>query len=159
MLQKKSEFLGYSNEEVAAPEHPNNQALAAYWDKQRAGAPALPRAALEPLDIPRLLPGIFLAEPCDDGAHDYRFRLAGSLVEERMRRKVTGKTLTELYGDKFGPQTIAIYDRIATTCTPLVLQGHFEGDNLEHIRFEVLHLPLEFANGARGILGGQFAFD
>jgi len=155
MLQKKPETLGYSNAEVSAPEHPGNAELLAYWDSHRGPHDALKRADFNPLALPRLLPGVFLAEPADD---DFRFRLVGSQIEDRMQRVLTGRSLTEIYGPQLGPQTAEIYRRVAAGNTPVTLRGHFVGDHLEHIDFEVMHLPMQFGDGGLGVLGGQFAF-
>lgn len=114
------------------------------------------RADFDPLHLPRLLPGIFLTEPAGE---DFRFRLAGSHVEGRMQRKLTGKTLSEVFGPELGRETAQIYRGVAEGCMPLTLRGHYVGDNLEHIDFEVLHLAIQFEDGQRGVIGGQFAFD
>lgn len=148
--------LGYKTLPLPEPEHPLNRALLEYWERKRRPGGPLRRADLEPLDIPRVLPGIFIAEPV---AGDYRFRLAGSEVEGRMHRKITGATLMELYGGDFGPRTIELYRQISTGTTPLTLRGHYKGDSFDHVEFECLHLPIEFDDGGRGVLGGQFAFD
>lgn len=114
------------------------------------------RSDFDPLQLPKLLPCLFLAEPLDD---DFRFRLVGSQVEERIHRVLTNRTLIEVYGSELGPKTIEKYRHVATTCAPLTLRGNYVGDNLEHIDFEVLHLAIQFEDGSRGVLGGQFAFD
>lgn len=156
MLQKKPETLGYSSGPVDAPSHVNNQALLAYWENARSAGQPLMRADFDPLHLPKLLPGIFLTEPAGS---DFRFRLVGSHVENRMQRKLTGQTLSEVFGADLGRQTAELYRNVAVDCLPLTLRGHYVGDNLEHIDFEVLHLAIQFEDGLRGVLGGQFAFE
>ncbi len=156
MSQKKNEHLGYSSGTVDEPSHRGNVELLAYWEQHRLPGGPLLRAEFEPLDIPKLLPGIFIAEPRGD---DFRFRLAGSDVEGRMHRAITGLTLTDVFGAEAGPPTIDVYRYTALGCAPFTLVGHYQGDNLEHVKFEVMHLPLQFKNGNLGVLGGQFAFD
>ncbi|CDO61062.1 hypothetical protein BN1012_Phect2849 [Candidatus Phaeomarinobacter ectocarpi] len=156
MLQKKQETLGYSSGPVDAPSHASNQALLEYWENGRSAGAPLMRADFDPLHLPKLLPGIFLTEPAGE---DFRFRLVGSHVEDRMQRKLTGKTLSEVFGPELGRETAQIYRGVAGGCTPLTLRGHYVGDNLEHIDFEVLHLAIQFEDGQRGVIGGQFAFD
>ena len=156
MLQKKPETLGYSSGPVDHPSHPSNQALLGYWEEKRSKGQPLMRADFDPLDVPRLLPALFLAEPAGD---DFRFRLVDSQLEERIRRVLTNQTLTEVYGREYGPKTAKLYRDVTTTCEPLTLRGHYIGDNLEHIDFEVLHLAIQFDDGSRGVIGGQFAFD
>ncbi|MDW3099618.1 MAG: PAS domain-containing protein [Alphaproteobacteria bacterium] len=156
MLQKKPKTLGYSSGRVDAPSHMNNQALLAYWEEKRPEGQPLMRSDFDPLQLPKLLPCLFLAKPLGD---DYQFRLVGSQIEERMRRALTNQTLTGVYGPDFGPKTVESYRHAATTCEPLTLRGNYVGDNLEHIDFEVLHLAIQFEDGSRGVIGGQFAFD
>lgn len=156
MLQKKDKYLGYSSSLVNEPSHPCNIQLLTYWEQHRLPGGPLLRENFDPLDIPRILPGIFIVEPAGD---DFRFRLAGSDMEGRMRRTIADMTLTEVFGSKMGPTSIEITGNASSGTEPVILQGHYMGDNLEHIKFEVMHLPLQFADGSRGVLGGQFAFD
>lgn len=150
------EALGYESVRMAEAEHPANRELLAYWERNRDPGRPLARSRFEPLAIPRILPGIFIAEPVDG---QFRFRLAGSEVEARMRRHVTGKLVTELYSESYGGRVVELYRRVSEGVEPVVMRGHYKSEFLEHIEFEVLHLPLEFTSGACGVLGGQFAFD
>ena len=154
MVQQRP-TLGYDSTLVEAPAHPRNRELLSYWERRRTPGGPILRARFEPLDVPRLLPGIFMAEPIGG---DYRFRLAGTDVEARLRRRVSGATLMEIYGPEFGPRSIELYDRVSRSIEPVVTRGHYCGDCFDHVEFEVLHLPIRFDSGALGVLGGQFAF-
>lgn len=156
MLKEKSETLDYTSGVVEEPGHPDNKALLSYWNKHRHQGGPLSRGTFDPLHIPMQLPGLFIAEPVGS---DFRFRLVGSQVEERIRHKLTGKTLRDIYADDLARQTADMYREVATSCMPKILRGHYVEETLKHIEFEALHMAIEFENGSRGILGGQFAFD
>ncbi|PJI37630.1 PAS domain-containing protein [Ferrovibrio sp.] len=71
--------------------------LAAYWSAKRGGHPLPPRAAIDPLDMPRrLLPHLMLVEPTGRDL-EVRFRLVGTELVQRFRRDATGKTSRDLY--------------------------------------------------------------
>src|SRR5258708_20353959 len=57
--------------------HDRLQRLLEYWHGKRAGKRTPLRAAVDPLDIPNLLPHLMLTEPIDGGA-DSRYRLVGT---------------------------------------------------------------------------------
>lgn len=156
MLKEEPKTLDYTSGPVEEPGHPDNKALLSYWNKHRQTGGALARLDFDPLHIPKLLQGLFIAEPV--GA-DFRFRLVGSQIEERIQHKLTGKTLHDIYADDLAQQTADMYRQVATSCTPMIVRGHYDQETLKHIEFEALHMALEFEDGSRGILGGQFAFD
>lgn len=153
MLKEHTEFLGYDSSTVPAPQTRQNQALLAYWSARSKPGKPLSRSSLIPSDIVSCLPGVFIAEPAGS---TFCFRLVGSDVEARMRRVATGKTLPEVYGEKFGEAARQMYLSVIEDGTPLCIQGNFIGDGLEHMRVEVLLLPISFDNGSMGILGGLF---
>ncbi|MBI1779006.1 MAG: PAS domain-containing protein [Proteobacteria bacterium] len=71
------------------------QQLLDYWRSKRRGT-ALPRRdAIDPVEIPRLLPHLMLSEPIDGGA-DFRYRLVGTAVVEAAGMDFTGKSQNEL---------------------------------------------------------------
>lgn len=156
MLKERTKTLDYTSGTVEEPGHPDNKALLSYWNRHRQERGALARSDFDPLHVPKQLPGLFLAEPVGT---DFRFRLVGSQVEERIRRKLTGKTLSDIYADDLARQTADMYREVASSCTPKILRGHYVEETLKHIEFEALHMAIEFEDGSRGILGGQFAFD
>src|SRR3546814_10570287 len=66
-----------------------------YWCG-RCPAGALPaRRDIDPLDIPDLLPNLFLLDVIGD-AEDFVFRLAGSLVEDAFSMPLRGRSIAEI---------------------------------------------------------------
>ena len=156
MFEERTKSLDYTSGTVEEPGHPNNKALLSYWNKHRRNGGALARSDFDPLHIPKLLPGVFTAEPFGD---DFRFRLVGSRIEERLRQKLTGKTLRDIYADDLAQETAELYRGVATSCKPLVMRGRYVDESLEHIDFEAVHMAIEFEDGARGVIGSQFALE
>lgn len=98
--------------------------LAAYWSAKRGGYPLPPRAAIDPLDMPRrLLPHLALLEPTGrDG--EIRFRLVGTELVQRFGRDATGKTSRELYGDTEYRQYVEqIYGSVIAQAQPLYVDN------------------------------------
>jgi hypothetical protein len=78
------------------------QTLAHYWFARRGPDGLVPRAAIDPLDFPALLPNIMLLDriglPPDER---YRFRLAGTEVVNFAGRELTGRHIDELLPDTY----------------------------------------------------------
>ena len=77
--------------------HPKLQRMYRYWESRRPGPGLLPgRQHIDPLDIPDLLPGIWLL----DVQHEpfrLRYRLVGTRIVEAIGREVTGRWLDEAH--------------------------------------------------------------
>jgi hypothetical protein len=82
----------------AALEDPGNTPLArlmAYWRAHRGALGAIPRDALRPHHIQRLLPHMFLADRIDGPPFDIRYRLVGTAAAA-LNGDVTGLRLSEI---------------------------------------------------------------
>ena len=98
--------------------------LAAYWSAKRGVHPLPPRAAIDPLDMPRrLLPHLALIEPTGQGS-EIRFRLVGTELVQRFRRDATGKTSADLYpeGGDYRTHMEQIYASVIETGRPLYVE-------------------------------------
>jgi hypothetical protein len=73
--------------------------LVAYWDAKRAGRLAPPRAAIDPVEIPKHLPHLFMLDVVDAGS-DFRFRLIGTEIVQGLGRDSTGRRFSELFQDQ-----------------------------------------------------------
>lgn len=99
--------------------------LAAYWSAQRGGHPLPPRAAIDPLGMPRrLLPHLALVEPTGRDL-EVRFRLVGTELVQRFRRDATGKTSRDLYpqGSDYGSYMEQIYSSVIEFGQPLYVEN------------------------------------
>jgi hypothetical protein len=82
---------------LARPDSAEFVSLLDYWDSRRGAEPAPLRAAIDPADLSRLLPGIFIMEVIDGPPLDFRFRLVGTNIIGGLRANFTGKTLREVF--------------------------------------------------------------
>ena len=71
------------------------QAALSYWRSKLRGRRMPSRSDLDPLEMRPWLPQTILVEPVDDGA-DFRIRLAGTDVREKLGYEVTGRLLSTL---------------------------------------------------------------
>ena len=69
--------------------------LYAYWNGKRGGKPFPGRSDLDPVDIPLLLPSVFLVAVHHD-PFDLVFRLAGTVLTGCYGGELTGRSLIEL---------------------------------------------------------------
>lgn len=142
--------------------HPKTAALYAYWRSRRPErAGLLPsRAAIDPADIPPLLPNIFLLEVIE-GPLRFRYRLVGTKLIYAGDREMTGMLMEDAHPNLFIAPPYADY--------PACVREHrisrrlgapvFDWDR-EHVRIERLLLPLA-TDGRRVdmILGLSVFFD
>lgn len=124
--------------------------LAAYWSAQRGGHPLPPRAAIDPLDMPRrLLPHLALVEPTGRDL-EVRFRLIGTEVVQRFRRDATGKTSRDLYpqGGDYCSYMEQIYSSVIQRGQPLYVDNtrRFAEEGSGRVRRLLLPVAAEAGN-------------
>lgn len=99
-----------SQERDSAEEPAAIRVFRSYVDRCRRTAHLAERAAFDPIDIPRLLPHIFLVDPIEDG-RDFRYRLIGGHIRERSPENFTGRLLSEIADIGSQSQLIDLYRR------------------------------------------------
>ena len=112
-----------------------------YWRSKCEGDRLPKRSAIDPVDIPRLLPHITIVEVVPDERR-YVYRLVGTKEVEICGRDPTGRSVTEGF---FGPSladALGCYDTVVATRRPhyddspyITPDGRFSDD-------ETLFLPL-----------------
>ncbi len=134
--------------------HPRLQELFDYWNRRRDDRAMPRRAEIDPLDLRKMLPHIFLVD-VEDGGRRFRYRLVGSALAEIVERDLTGVYLDEmpfLFRQFAAPDYRAVVAR-KTPCyrEASALEGLFT------IRYKRLVLPLS-ENGVdvNMLLGGIF---
>lgn len=139
---------------------PSLQPLLAYW-KSRSGDERLPaRADIDPLDIPRLLPFLYLVdvEPQGGGATPYRFRyrLVGTGIVERNGGDPTGHYLEEFENRPFHATILEDYARCASEKRPVAAARRFMDAAGRHWPYQRLVLPLsDNGQDVNMLLGGN----
>jgi hypothetical protein len=121
--------------------HPDVLEFYQYWDSKRRGRLMPSRADIDPIEMPRFLPGIVLIDVVAD-ARRYVYRLVGTREVAMRGKDPTGRSMIEGF---FGPsleETIAMPDRVVTARAPLFFQRKFIAPDRRSGDEEVVLLPL-----------------
>lgn len=78
--------------------HPSIAALWRYLRSQRPSGPPFRRADFDPVDVPRLLPHVWLFDVLREPL-DFRYRVVGTNIVAAMKLDPTGRTLSAVYTD------------------------------------------------------------
>ena len=121
--------------------HAPVRALYEYWASKRHGRLMPSRADLDPLDIPRLLPGICLVDVVPDERR-YVYRLIGT-NEARVRgRDPTGLSVMEAYFGTSLQSVLVNYDAVTRSCAPHLDREPSLTKDDRFIQHETIFLPL-----------------
>jgi hypothetical protein len=111
--------------------------LADYWMSRRGTRRMPARADIDPVDLPRHLPNLILAEVQTDPLR-FHFRVVGTALEAQLGRIYTGATIGEDAGHFF-----KAYARCVDKAQPTREYMRYDfGDDAEPGEFERLLLPL-----------------
>lgn len=124
-----------------------------WWRELAAAAgKALPdRAALDPADIPDLLPHITFWEQLArsaGGARQFRCRLAGTALVDVHGYEFTGQMMGDFHGPK-NDQIQPEYDWVAETGRPHYVERTLFWQNRDYVRYRRILLP--FSHAAAGL--------
>lgn len=81
-----------------------------YWDSIRNGKNLPGRPDLDPVDIPGMLPFVFLVDVLGQGA-EFRYRLVGTDIVRNTKRDFTGYLLSEIRDIGSQGKLIEMYER------------------------------------------------
>ncbi len=134
----------------ALVEAPGNQALLAvyrYWDGLRTHPAEIPaRARFDPIDIPRLLGRVFLAEVVAGPSWRVRYRLIGSQIVGIEGRDHTGRFLDEINPDPDSPMR-RHYAELIDRRRIYVRNDTAYWAGRDHVAYRALLLPLSSGDG------------
>jgi hypothetical protein len=133
----------------------------AYWDGKRPEPGRLPgRGALDPLDIPELLPVIWLVDVVrlDAGVH-FRTRLSGTLTVDLYGTDPTGLWFEELYAEPHLSRQLATYRAVAAAGRAHCTRLRVPMEDREHQVYDRLILPLAEDGATVDMLLGCHAYD
>ena len=113
-----------------------------YWSSKRAARFAPARSDIDPIDIPRLLPWVWLVDVID-GGNDFRGRLGGEKLVHFLGRQVTGKTLGAHSSNPFFAKVAKAFSVVVANKQPLLRPaGPTNYAHKDIVETEVLLLPL-----------------
>lgn len=129
-----------------------------YWVSKSKEGHIPSRAQIDPLDVPELLPIIFLVDVSwQNDVPDFSFRLVGSKITEIVGSDPTGQDFLSFYNeDNLEPMT-QIYGQVARLGEPFVNNASAPFSDKDFVKLARLLLPLS-EDGVRVdmILGALF---
>jgi len=140
--------------------HPTLVAIYRYWDSKRRGRVMPQRPDIDPTEIARLLPHIFMVDVERDPLR-FRYRLIGTAICEFLGRDFTGRIVDATnYPPEQAAELQKIYGAVVETARPVACKGTiFYVPGREWLLTEAILLPLSKDGiNVNIILGGQIAF-
>jgi hypothetical protein len=129
--------------------------LHTYWEGKRGARPAPTRAEIDPAEIVRLLPHVFLIDavgvpPC------FRYRLVGTGVVELTGRDLTGHFVDDNLAPAKFAALVEPYETVIRQASPVAKHGRTIWiEKREAQEVEVLLLPIANAQGDITIILGS----
>lgn len=117
--------------------------LHAYWSSRKTGPAAPRRRSLDPKDISRLLPDVFVLESVDGV---WSFRLAGSGVCERHCMEMKGVPFREIWDPMDQPHVESAIGLVARDGHGCIITSNAVVREYA-VEFETLFLPISEENG------------
>ena len=127
-----------------------------YWERQRGGKAMPSREEIDPLDIPSLLPQVYLVNVSYDPI-DFQYRLIGTDIVDHSTADYTGRRLRDLPEQRPPSQIWSLFNQAVEECRPITTRIpylHIPGRSVEK-----LAAPLS-SNGQRvDMLFGVIEFE
>lgn len=133
-------------EEMEKLSHADAIALHAYWleCRQTGGFSMLRNVPSKA--IARFTKHLVVLEPLPDRS-DFKYRIAGMILRERLGRDVTGMTISEVFDAEPASGLIAATRKVIDTDAPVFLRLHVRGMFAEVRKPELVSLPVRSIDG------------
>lgn len=146
---------------MAAPEHADLRAFLAYWQSKRIDERPPDRAAIDPVEIPKLLPNVLLIDVIGQPAYDFHYRLLGTAIVAIDGVDYKGSLLSEMV-----PSTEAyhhIWQHHLDAAAGIVALRHdslrwVRDNSRDHVDYLILLLPLRRGGGEIEALFGYIHY-
>ena len=123
-------------------ESPRIGAFRDHMERCRGAATVAPRRAFDPVDVPRLLPYLFLVDLIDDG-RDFRYRLIGGHIREHSPANFAGRRLSEIQDIGSQGRLREIYRRAVADAAPVAARIPYATPELAaDSHYDLLVVPL-----------------
>jgi hypothetical protein len=131
-----------------------------YWDERRAGRTMPARADVDPSDIPALLPFVILTDVLCQDPLEFRYRLIGTAICDRIKRDYTGWRLMDLPHQRPGSVVWDTRARCVETRAPVFDAAlPYVGSHVRVRNVRQLHLPLSADGSNVNIIFTVVEFD
>lgn len=138
--------------------HLTLQALLNYWNDLRGDRPAPRRSEIEPRDLKKILPHVFILERNDRWT--YRFRLAGTGLCATYGMEFRRHNMAALWQDESQQQVLELLNDVTGTGAIGSIEYTAETPDNRQVSMEMILLPLAQDNGAvTRVLGAAVAVD
>jgi hypothetical protein len=124
----------------AALDHRLHQ-IHAYWKSCCRGRRMPARSDIDPVDVPALLPFIFLVDVLSD-PRDFRFRLAGTHFRTFAGTEVTGRLVGDVFPPEFNAEVLYHWNNCVERQELAVGSGKLWVPERDHVEWEGIILPL-----------------
>ena len=124
---------------------PRLKTLHDYWLRKRGPRLAPTRADMKPNELKFILAQVYLLEVVGL-PHRFRFRLAGTALENEYGGQLTGKFADEIDLDGVGNLILREYESVAKEALPVATSWNYTKDDGRKLEYENLILPLS-SNG------------
>jgi hypothetical protein len=153
--QEKSPLHSTDWDTTAARDRRLQQAYQ-YWDTKRSGRRMPARPDIDPTDIPRLMPFLFLIDVLDP--LDFRYRLAGTHFAEWVGINPTGRLIGDVFPPEFASEVHYHWSSCVERKAPKLGIGHLWLPEREFVNWEGVVLPLSPDDGTVTMLLGAVVF-
>lgn len=113
-----------------------------YWTTIAGDRPLPGRADLDPIDVPDLLPFIFLVEVLPGSPVDFAYRLIGSDIVANTARSHVGRRLSEIVHEGTQGRLIELYRETLESRTPRFRRLDYQSDLGPSSQYDTLVAPL-----------------
>lgn len=132
-------------------------AMYAFW-KQSQGKHMFPaQEDLDLVSIPRLLPNLFILDVLGGGS--FRYRFAGTRMEEHLGLGLTGKTLADHRSGRVLEEITEFYSRVSEEGLLGLLATRLPSDRFEWLRYIRLAMPIADDHSTVNKIIGLFLFE
>ena len=121
--------------------HPSLRRLYEYWDEKRSDRIAPARADIDPVDIPDILPNMFIYRVEHD-PRDYLMLLFGTALVDAFGRDLTHRRFDEIFSGSDYAAMRAEYDAAVDECRPICVSHDGNWIDRDHVEYTRLLLPL-----------------
>ncbi len=136
------------------------RALVAYYEEHRSRNTLPLRRQMPSRTLLGIMSNLFMLEPVDGDGTDWRFRLVGQEVVERIGVDATGLCISQAYEPDVALRNANDYRDIAMNHMVRITRGTFAGINREYLDMEIVHVPMVGSDGMTPwVLGGLFVSD